>query len=128
LIQKITDDDLATAKKTESDTERDYKNKYEAIVQHFTTELRDNPVMQKHEYHFNELLYQLIPQQLITNKDKPEDSLLNDIENILADLNQKIQVLNEEETRKIHSTIHSLKEIVEKHLGDLEKIQTHFKI
>jgi|JI6StandDraft_1071083.scaffolds.fasta_scaffold07729_3 exonuclease SbcC len=127
LIQKITDDDLATAKKTESDTERDYKNKYEAIVQHFTTELRDNPVMQKHEYHFNELLYQLIPQQLITNKDKPEDSLLNDIENILADLNQKIQVLNEEETRKIHSTIHSLKEIVEKHLGDLEKIQTHFK-
>ena len=36
-------------------------------------------------------------------------------------------MLNEEETRKIHSTIHSLKEIVEKHLGDLEKIQTHFK-
>jgi len=127
LIQKITDDDLATAKKTESDTERDYRNKYDTIVQHFTKELRDNPVMQQHEYHFNELLYQLIPQQLITNKDKPEESLLNDIENILADLNQKIQVLNEEETRKIHSTIHSLKEIVEKHLGDLEKIQTHFK-
>ena len=96
-------------------------------MQHFLTELRDNPVIQQHEYHFNELIYQLIPQQLITNKEKPEESLLNDIENILADLNQKIQVLNEEETRKIHSTIHSLKEIVEKHLGDLEKIQIHFK-
>lgn len=127
LIQKSSDDDLATAKRTELETEKDYKNKYEAIIQHFPTELRDNPVMQQHEYHFNELLYQLIPQQLITNKDKPEESLLNDIENILADLNQKIEVLNEEETRKIHSTIHSLKEIVEKHLGDLEKIQTHFK-
>ena len=127
LVQKVSDDDLLKAKKAELETERDYKNKYEAIVQHFTAELRDNPVMQQHEFHFNELLYQLIPQQLITNKDKPEESLLNDIENILADLNQKIQVLNEEETRKIHSTIHSLKEIVEKHLGDLEKIQTHFK-
>ena len=127
LVQKVSDDDLLKAKKAELQTERDYKNKYEAIVQNFTAELRDNPVMQNHEYHFNELLYQLIPQQLITNKDKPEESLLNDIENILAELNQKIQVLNEEETRKIHSTIHSLKEIVEKHLGDLEKIQTHFK-
>lgn len=127
LVQKVSDDDLLKAKKAELETERDYKNKYEAIIQHFTAELRDNPVMQQHEFHFNELLYQLIPQQLITNKDKPEESLLNDIENILADLNQKIQVLNEEETRKIHSTIHSLKEIVEKHLGDLEKIQTHFK-
>lgn len=127
LVQKISDDDLVNAKRAEFETDKDYRAKYEAIVQHFQTELRDNPVMQQHEYHFNELLYQLIPQQLITNKDKPEESLLNDIENILADLNQKIQVLNEEETRKIHSTIHSLKEIVEKHLGDLEKIQTHFK-
>jgi len=127
LIPRISDEDLLTFKKAESDTERDYKNKYDTIVQHFTVELKDNPVMQQHEYHFNELLYQLIPQQLITNKDKPEESLLNDIENILADLNQKIQELNEEETRKIHSTIHTLKEIVEKHLGDLEKIQTHFK-
>lgn len=127
LVQKISDDDLANAKRAEFETDKDYRNKYDVIVQHFPAELRDNPVMRQHEYHFNELLFQLIPQQLITNKEKPEESLLNDIENILANLNQKIQVLNEEETRKIHSTIHTLKEIVERHIGDLEKIQTHFK-
>lgn len=118
---------MAKAKTAHFETDKDYRTKYDLIVQHFPAELRDNPVMRQHEYHFNELLFQLIPQQLITNQDKPEESLLNDIENILADLNQKIQVLNEEETRKIHSTIHTLKEIVEKHIGDLEKIQTHFR-
>ena len=127
LAPNISDEDLDAAKNNQLEANKDYTTNYDLIVQHFNAELIDNPVMANHEYHFNELLFQLIPHQLITNKERPEESLLNDIENILADLNQKIQDLNDEETRKIHSTIHSLKEIVEKHIGDLEKIQTHFK-
>jgi DNA repair protein SbcC/Rad50 len=127
LVQKISDDDLKKLQALQVETDTAYKSKYDLIVQTFQTDLNDNPKMRDHQYNFNQLIFELISPQLITNKEKPEESLMNDIENILADLKQKIQVLNEEETRKIHSTIHSLKDIVEKHISDLEKIQTHFK-
>jgi len=127
LTNKVSEEDLIQLKETESNTKNYYKHRYDSIIQLFPIELLENPVMREHDYNFNQLLFELIPRQLITNKEKPEESLMNDIENILANLNQKIQVLNEEETRKIHSTIHMLKEIVEKHINDLEKIQTHFK-
>jgi len=127
LIPKISDEDLKQFQTIEINTAKDYKYKYEAIIQLFPTELRDNPVMRQHDYDFNQLLFELIPRQLITNQEKPEESLMNDIENILSELNQKINLLNEEERTKIHSTIHMLKDIVEKHINDLAKVQTHFK-
>lgn len=127
LIVKISDDDLTNLKAAELNTANDYKNKYKSIIQNFPAELRDNPVMKEHNLNFRQLLYELIPRQLITNHEKPEESLMNDIENHLLELNQKINLLNEEEVNKIHSTIHLLKEIVDKHILDLGKVQAHFK-
>lgn len=127
LIPNISESELKNLQQTETDATQHYKSKYEGIVDHFPMDLKENPKMRNHEYNFTQLILELIPPQLITNKEKPEDSLLNDIENILSELKLKIQVLNEEEARKIHSTIHSLKDIVDKHINDLERIQTHLK-
>jgi len=127
LIQKISDDDLTNLKTAELSSANEYKYKYESIIQNFPTELRDNPVLKEHNLDFRHLLYELIPRQLITNHEQPEESLMNDIENHLSELNQKINLLNEEERGKIHSTIHLLKGIVDRHMNDLGKVQAHFK-
>jgi hypothetical protein len=127
LFQKISDDDLTKLKTAELNSASEYKHKYESIIQYFPIELQDNPVMKEHNLDFRNLLYELIPRQLISNQENPEESLLNDIENHLSELNQKINVLNEEERGKIHSTIHMLKDIVDKHINDLGKVQSHFR-
>jgi hypothetical protein len=127
LIQKISEDDINNLKTAEINSANEYKHKYESIIQNFPTELQDNPVMKEHNLDFRHLLYELIPRQLISNQENPEESLMNDIENHLSELNQKINVLNEEERGKIHSTIHMLKGIVDRHINDLGKVQAHFR-
>ena len=126
-LQIISKDAIEGLKKEEQSTNLKYKTKYDNLIELYVEELKDSPKMKNHEYNFNQLILELISPEIITNKDNPEESLSNDIESRLAELHQKIKELNEEEAKKIYSTVRQLKNIIETQTNFLDRIKALLK-
>jgi DNA repair protein SbcC/Rad50 len=77
------------------------------------------------------LILELIPHEIISNKENPEESLESDIENKLAKLSQQIKELSKEEATKIYETVKELKRIVQQqttYLDTVKAIIAKFKL
>jgi exonuclease SbcC len=130
ISQLITDEMLNGEngiKAKESSTKSVYEKEYNDTIDSFADELKDNPVMKRHDYDLNTLILELIPHEIISNKDNPEDSLDTDIENKLAKLSQQIRELNIEEAKKIYNTVKDLKRIVQQQTTFLETVKALLK-
>ena len=89
--------------------------------------LKDSVEIKEHNYDLKTIINVLIPKAIITDVDNPENSLENDIENQLAELQRKLQELNKEEASKIYNTIKELKIRVDKQIEFIEKAQAVLK-
>lgn len=130
VLQIVTDEMLNGEngiKAKESSTKSVYEKEYDDTIESFTDELKDNPAIKKHDHDLNTLILELIPHEIISNKDNPEDSLETDIENKLAKLSQQIKELNIEEAKKIYNTVKDLKRIVQQQTTFLETVKALLK-
>ena len=108
-----------------------YEGKYLETLTSFSEELKGNPILQNHNHDLNALILELIPHEIITNKDDPEKSLESDIESKLAKLSQQIRELSKEEATKIYETVKELKRIVQQqttHLSTIKAVISNFKL
>lgn len=123
FLQEISSQDINQLQQRENETKQRYEDKYDGIISNFNEELKDSPKIKNHQYDFNQLIFELISPDIITDRENPEASLTDDIESKLAELHQKIKELNEEETKKIYNTVRQLKTIVEKQTDYLDRIK-----
>lgn len=126
ILENITDEMLNGEngiKAKETKAKSLYENKYSETLTSFLEELKGNPILKNHNYDLNALILELIPHEIITNKDDPEKSLESDIENKLAKLSQQIKELSKEEARKIYDTVKELKRIVRQQTTYLETVK-----
>jgi len=127
LIEEITNELLESVKGNETRTKTAYENKYDEALEIFKEDLKDNPKMRNHQHDLNTLILELIPHEIISNKENPEESLQTDIEDKLAKLHQQIKELNKEEAKKIHNTVRDLKKIVEQQTTFLDLVKALLK-
>ncbi|OFY85374.1 MAG: hypothetical protein A3F72_03665 [Bacteroidetes bacterium RIFCSPLOWO2_12_FULL_35_15] len=130
ILELVTEDMLngdKGIKAKESSTKLSYETEYDSVLSSFDEELKDNPTIKKHNYELNSLILELIPHEIITNKENPEDSLETDIESKLARLNQQIKELNKEEATKIYNTVKDLKRIVQQQTSFLDTVKALLK-
>jgi hypothetical protein len=123
ILENVSEDTLDKLRANESSSKSIYENKYSDTLTMFSEEIKASPLLKNHNYDLNTLILELIPQEIITNKEDPEKSLESDIENKLAILSQQIRELSIEEARKIYDTIKELKRIVEKQTTHLDIIK-----
>lgn len=134
ILEIITDEMLngeRGIRAKESSTKSLYENKYLETLTSFSEELKGNPILKNHNHDLNALILELIPHEIITNKDDPENSLESDIENKLAKLSQQIKELSKEEATKIYETVKELKRIVQQqtmHLSTIKAVISNFKL
>lgn len=134
ILENITDEMLNGEKgirAKESSTKSLYDNKYLETLTLFSDELKGNPILKNHNSDLNALILELIPHEIISNKDDPEKSLESDIENKLAKLSQQIKELSKEEATKIYETVKELKRIVQQqttHLSTVKAVISNFKL
>jgi hypothetical protein len=114
-------------KAKESNTNSLYKSKYDEVLDIFKDDLHDNPKIKNHQHDLNTLILELIPHDIISNTDNPEESLQSDIEDKLARLHQQIRELNKEEAKKIYNTVRALKKIVEQQTTFLDLVKALLK-
>lgn len=115
----------------ESSAKSLFESKYLETLTSFSDELKGNPILKNHNHDLNALILELIPHEIITNKDDPEKSLESDIENKLAKLSQQIKELSKEEATKIYETVKELKRIVQQqttHLSTVKAVISNFKL
>lgn len=108
-----------------------YESKYLDTLTAFAEELKGNPILKGHNYDLNVLILELIPHEIITNKNDPEKSLKSDIEDKLAKLSQQIKELSKEEARRIYDTVKELKRIVQQQVTYLDTVKaviSNFKL
>ncbi len=130
ITEIITDEILNGVngiKTHETSTKTAYENKYDEAIELFNDDLQDNPKIKNHQHDLNTLILELIPHEIISNKENPEESLETDIEDKLARLHQQIKELNKEEAKKIHSTVRDLKRIVEQQTTFLDLVKALLK-
>ncbi len=130
-LESVSEEILNTIRIKESSTKSVYESKYSDTLTLFLEELKASPILRNHNYDLNTLILELIPHEIITNKDDPEKSLKSDIENKLAKLSQQIRELSIEEARKIYDTIKELKRIVQQqttYLDTVKAVISNFKL
>lgn len=127
LVEEITTELLEGIKGNETRTKTAYENKYDEALEIFKEDLQDNPKIRNHQHDLNTLILELIPHEIISNKENPEESLQTDIEDKLAKLHQQIKELNKEEAKKIHNTVRDLKKIVEQQTTFLDLVKALLK-
>lgn len=123
LVEEITNELIETVKGNETKTKTAYENKYDEALEFFKEDLQDNPKIKNNQHDLNTLILELIPHEIISNKENPEESLQTDIEDKLAKLHQQIKELNKEEAKKIHNTVRDLKKIVEQQTTFLDLVK-----
>lgn len=123
LSTTISQEDLQSLKKSESKETATYESKFIQILETYNEILKDNPKLTNIDYDLDSLIIELIPQEIITNKDNPAESLEKDIDKQLATLNNQINELNREETKKIYNTVVGLKGTVGKQTNNLERVK-----
>lgn len=123
LVPNYTEDSISEAKNEEIVAWSTYREKYDSTLATFEQDLKDNPKLKQHNYDLNALILELIPPEIISNKENPAESLLFDIEGKLAELHQKIKELSKEEATKIIGTVKEIRTIVKKQTLFLEQIQ-----
>lgn len=123
FIEIISEDLLRDIRTKEGSTKEIYERQYSETLNSFTEELKGNPILKNHNYDLNTLILELIPPEIITNKEDPEKSLKSDIENKLAKLSQQIKELSKEEAKKIYETVKQLKTIVRQQTTYLETVK-----
>jgi|GEM_PF-2873771 len=131
ILETVSEEILSKIRVNESKTKSVYESKYSEILTMFSEELKENPALKNHDYDLNTLILELIPHEIITNKDDPEKSLESDIENKLAKLSQQIKELSIEEATKIYRTVKELKRIVEQqttYLDTIKAVISQFKL
>ena len=111
----------------EAQTKVAYENKYDEAIEFFKDDLQNNPKLKNHQHDLNTLILEIIPHEIISNKENPEESLQTDIEDKLAKLHQQIKELNKEEAKKIYSTVRDLKRIVEQQTTFLDLVKAMLK-
>ncbi|MDY0388554.1 MAG: hypothetical protein RBT65_15810 [Methanolobus sp.] len=131
VFETISEETLNAIKAKEISTKQVYENKYSETLNFFSEELNGNPILFSHNFNLNTLILELIPHEIISNKDDPEKSLKSDIENKLALLSQQIMELSKEEARKIYDTVKELKRIVRQQTNYLDYVKaviSNFKL
>ena len=131
VYETISEEVLNTTKAKEQSAKEVYEKKYHETLQRFSEELNGNPIFSSHNFDLNTLILELIPHEIISNKDDPEKSLKSDIENKLALLSQQIKELSMEEARKIYDTVKELKRIVRQQTNYLDYVKaviSNFKL
>lgn len=131
ILESISEEILNKIRTNESSSKLVYERKYSDNLELFSEELKASPILRNHNYDLNTLILELIPHEIITNKDDPEKSLKSDIENKLAKLSQQIRELSIEEARKIYDTIKELKRIVNQqttYLDTVKAVISNFKL
>lgn len=131
ILETVTEEILGGLKAKESSTKSVYESKYSDTLTSFSDELQGNPILKNHNHDLNTLILELIPHEIITNKDDPEKSLKSDIEDKLAKLSQQIKELSKEEARKIYDTVKELKRIVQQqttYLDTVKAVISNFKL
>ncbi|NOU19711.1 MAG: hypothetical protein HOO91_19310 [Bacteroidales bacterium] len=131
IFETISEETLNGIRAKESSTKLVYENKYSETLTLFSDELKGNPVLKNHNHDLNTLILELIPHEIISNKDDPEKSLKSDIESKLALLSQQIMELSKEEARKIYDTVKELKRIVRQQTDYLDYVKaviSNFKL
>lgn len=126
ILQIVTEEMLNGDKgirARETSTKSFYEKEYGDTVLNFDDELKGNPAIKNHNYDLNTLILELIPHEIISNKENPEESLESDIENKLAKLSQQIKELSKEEATKIYETVKELKRIVQQQTTFLETVK-----
>ena len=127
LFEEITNESLEIVKEKASSSKSAYENKYIETLEIFRDDLQDNPKINNHQYDLNTLILELIPIEIIRNKENPDESLQIDIEDKLTKLHLQIKELNKEEAKKIYNTLRDLKNIVEKQINFLELVKALLK-
>lgn len=130
-LELVTDELLTGYRSKEGSTKEIYEREYSETLTSFSEELKGNPILKNHNHDLNALILELIPHEIITNKDDPEKSLESDIENKLAKLSQQIKELSKEEATKIYETVKELKRIVQQqttHLSTVKAVISNFKL
>lgn len=127
LVEEVANEMIETVKGNETRTKTAYENKYDEALEIFKEELQDNPKIKNNHHDLNTLILELIPHEIISNKENPEESLQTDIEDKLAKLHQQIKELNKEEAKKIHNTVRDLKKIVEQQTTFLDLVKALLK-
>ncbi len=131
IFESISEEILNKIRTIESSSKLVYERKYSDNLELFSEELNASPILRNHNYDLNTLILELIPHEIITNKDDPEKSLKSDIESKLAKLSQQIRELSIEEARKIYDTIKELKRIVNQqttYLDTVKAVISNFKL
>jgi hypothetical protein len=123
FLEPISEEVLTKVRANENITKSVYENKYSETLTSFSEELKGNPILKNHNHDLNTLIWELIPPEIITNKEDPEKSLKSDIEDKLAKLSQQIKELSKEEARKIYDTVKELKRIVQQQTTYLETVK-----
>lgn len=130
ILESITEEMLNSdngIRAKERTTAKVYEKEYEEVIKSFNEELKDNPAIKTHKHDLNTLILELIPHEIITNKDNPEESLETDIESKLAKLSHQIKELSKEEATKIYSTVKDLKRIVQQQTTFLDRVKALLK-
>jgi exonuclease SbcC len=129
LIETVSLEKVTALKSSQESTERSYTDKYNDLLENEEMKefLKDSVEIKEHNYDLKTIINVLIPKAIITDIDNPENSLENDIENQLAELQRKLQELNKEEASKIYNTIKELKIRVDKQIEFIEKAQAVLK-
>ena len=131
FLEPISEEVLTRVRANENSTKSVYENKYSETLTSFSEELKGNPILKNHNHDLNTLIWELIPPEIITNKEDPEKSLKSDIEDKLAKLSQQIKELSKEEARKIYDTVKELKRIVQQqttYLDTVKAVISNFKL
>lgn len=123
VLEPISEDSLNEIRARERSSKEIFEHKYSETLNLFSEELNGNPILFSHNFDLNTLILELIPHEIISNKDDPEKSLKSDIENKLALLSQQIMELSKEEARKIYDTVKELKRIVRQQTNYLDYVK-----
>ena len=123
LVPLIDEGKLQEFKSSELSSNSIYEEKYKAVFGEFNEELKDSPKVKEHNFDLNALILELIPHEIISNKENPEESLSIDIESKLSELHQKIKELSKEEATKIKNTVREIRTIVNRQTTFLDQIK-----
>lgn len=129
LIETIPFEKITELTAKQNSSKQSYEDKYTELLENEEMKefLKDSVEIKEHNYDLKTIINVLIPKAIITDIDNPENSLENDIENQLAELQRKLQELNKEEASKIYNTIKELKIRVDKQIEFIEKAQAVLK-
>lgn len=129
ILQSISAEKVALLKSEESVHNNAYLTAYAETldIDEIRDYIKDSVELRNHNHDLKTLINAVIPKEIITDIENPENSLENDIEKQLAELNRKLKELNMEEARKLFNTVRELKNIVYKQTEFIEKSQSVLK-